>query len=81
MLARDGRAPASAFPALHPGLPVAFAIGLATAAALALHLPADVALVTRAGPEVAVPATKTYVAQLVAIAEFVDHLPGLAGEP
>jgi glucosamine--fructose-6-phosphate aminotransferase (isomerizing) len=35
---------------------------------------ADVALVTRAGAELAVPATKTYTAQLVAVALLVDAL-------
>ena len=35
---------------------------------------ADVALVTRAGPEVAVPATKTYLTQLVALAVLADAL-------
>lgn len=35
---------------------------------------ADVALVTRAGPEVAVPATKTYLTQLVAMAVLADAL-------
>ncbi|WP_246855623.1 SIS domain-containing protein [Nocardioides xinjiangensis] len=42
---------------------------------------ADVALVTQAGPEVAVPATKTYLAQLVALAVLADALgarPSLA---
>lgn len=44
---------------------------------------ADVALVTQAGPEVAVPATKTYLAQLVALAVLADALgdgPSLAGD-
>jgi glucosamine--fructose-6-phosphate aminotransferase (isomerizing) len=35
---------------------------------------ADVALVTQAGPEVAVPATKTYLTQLVALAVLADAL-------
>ena len=35
---------------------------------------ADVALVTRAGPEVAVPATKSYLTQLVALAVLADAL-------
>lgn len=37
---------------------------------------ADVALVTRAGPEVAVPATKTYLTQMVALAVVADALGG-----
>ncbi len=44
---------------------------------------ADVALVTQAGPEVAVPATKTYLTQLVALAVLADALgarPSLAGD-
>ena len=52
---------------------------------------ADLALVTRAGHEVAVPATKTYVAQLAAMATLAsalgprqgaleEHLPRVAGE-
>ncbi len=39
---------------------------------------ADIALVTEAGPELAVPATKTYTAQLLAVAVLVDAL-GPAG--
>jgi len=35
---------------------------------------ADIALVTEAGPELAVPATKTYTAQLLAVAVLVDAL-------
>lgn len=42
---------------------------------------ADLALVTQAGPEVAVPATKTYVAQLAAMAVLADALgAGVADE-
>lgn len=44
---------------------------------------ADVALVTQAGPEVAVPATKTYLTQLVALAVLADALtdgPSLAAD-
>lgn len=44
---------------------------------------ADVALVTQAGPEVAVPATKTYLTQLVALAVLADALgarSSLAGD-
>lgn len=44
---------------------------------------ADVELVTQAGPEVAVPATKTYLTQLVALAVLADALgtgPSLAGD-
>jgi glucosamine--fructose-6-phosphate aminotransferase (isomerizing) len=44
---------------------------------------ADVALVTQAGPEVAVPATKTYLTQLVALAVLADALgagASLAGD-
>src|SRR6056297_1407034 len=42
-----------------------------------LAVEADLALVTRAGPELAVPATKTYTAQLMAVAVLVDALePG-----
>ncbi|WP_322920008.1 SIS domain-containing protein [Nocardioides renjunii] len=37
---------------------------------------ADVALVTQAGPEVAVPATKTYLTQMVALAVLADALAG-----
>ena len=37
---------------------------------------ADLALVTRAGPELAVPATKTYLTQLVAMAVLADGLGG-----
>jgi glucosamine--fructose-6-phosphate aminotransferase (isomerizing) len=41
----------------------------------------DLALVTQAGPEVAVPATKTYVAQLTALAVLADALgAGVAGD-
>jgi glucosamine--fructose-6-phosphate aminotransferase (isomerizing) len=41
---------------------------------------ADLALVTRAGPEVAVPATKTYLTQLVAMAVLVGALLDEPGE-
>lgn len=41
---------------------------------------ADLALVTRAGPEVAVPATKTYLTQLVAMAVLTDALGGDVAE-
>lgn len=43
-------------------------VAVANVAGSPLVEAADLALVTRAGPEVAVPATKTYVAQLVAMA-------------
>jgi glucosamine--fructose-6-phosphate aminotransferase (isomerizing) len=42
----------------------------------ALAEAADLALVTRAGPELAVPATKTYLTQLVAMAVLADALGG-----
>lgn len=44
---------------------------------------ADAALVTRAGPELAVPATKTYLTQLVALAVLAESLgatPSLVGD-
>jgi glutamine---fructose-6-phosphate transaminase (isomerizing) len=48
-----------------------------------LAVGADAALVTQAGPEVAVPATKTYLTQLVALAVLADALgarPSLTGD-
>jgi glucosamine--fructose-6-phosphate aminotransferase (isomerizing) len=57
-------------------------IGVTNVAGSALAAAADLALVTEAGPELAVPATKTYLAQLVAMAVVVDAMaPGAQIEP
>ena len=58
-------------------------VAVTNAAGSPLAEAADVALVTQAGPEVAVPATKTYLTQLVALAVLADALgaePSLAGD-
>jgi glucosamine--fructose-6-phosphate aminotransferase (isomerizing) len=49
-------------------------VAVANVADSPLVAAADLALVTRAGPEVAVPATKTYLAQLVAMAVLAGSL-------
>lgn len=49
-------------------------VGVTNVAGSPLAEAADVALVTQAGPEVAVPATKTYLAQMVALAVLADAL-------
>jgi glucosamine--fructose-6-phosphate aminotransferase (isomerizing) len=49
-------------------------VGLTNVAGSPLAEAADVALVTQAGPELAVPATKTYLTQLVALAVLADAL-------
>jgi glucosamine--fructose-6-phosphate aminotransferase (isomerizing) len=49
-------------------------VAVANVADSPLVAAADLALVTQAGPEVAVPATKTYLAQLVAMAELAGAL-------
>ena len=53
-------------------------VGVTNVAGSPLAKAADLALVTEAGPELAVPATKTYLAQLVAMAVLVD---AVAPEP
>ena len=58
-------------------------VGVTNVAGSPLADAADVALVTQAGPEVAVPATKTYLTQLVALGVLADALSadaGLAGD-
>jgi len=49
-------------------------VGVTNVAGSPLAEAADVALVTQAGPEVAVPATKTYLTQMVALAVLADAL-------
>jgi glucosamine--fructose-6-phosphate aminotransferase (isomerizing) len=49
-------------------------VGVTNVAGSPLAEQADVALVTQAGPEVAVPATKTYLTQMVALAVLADAL-------
>ena len=49
-------------------------VAITNEAASPLTAQADLALVTRAGPEIAVPATKTYTAQLVAFGVLADAL-------
>lgn len=49
-------------------------VGVTNVAGSPLAEAADVALVTQAGPELAVPATKTYLTQLVALAVLADAL-------
>lgn len=56
-------------------------VAVTNAAGSTLATAADLALVTRAGPEVAVPATKTYLTQLVAMAVLADALGGEVAEP
>jgi len=52
-------------------------VGVTNVAGSPLAEAADVALVTQAGPEVAVPATKTYLTQMVALGVLADALsPG-----
>ena len=58
-------------------------VGVTNVAGSPLAEAADVALVTQAGPELAVPATKTYLTQLVALAVLADALSrggGLAAD-
>ena len=55
-------------------------IAVANVADSPLVAAADLALVTRAGPEVAVPATKTYLTQLVAMAVLAGALMDEPGE-
>jgi glucosamine--fructose-6-phosphate aminotransferase (isomerizing) len=54
-------------------------VGVTNVAGSSLSEAADVALVTQAGPEVAVPATKTYLTQLVALGVLADALSADAG--
>ena len=51
-------------------------VGVTNVAGSPLASSADVALVTQAGPEVAVPATKTYLTQQVALGVLADALSG-----
>jgi glucosamine--fructose-6-phosphate aminotransferase (isomerizing) len=52
----------------------AASVGVTNVAGSPLAEAADVALVTQAGPEVAVPATKTYLTQMVALGVLADAL-------
>lgn len=54
-------------------------VGVTNVAGSPLAAAADVALVTQAGPELAVPATKTYLTQLVALAVLADALSAEGG--
>jgi glucosamine--fructose-6-phosphate aminotransferase (isomerizing) len=54
-------------------------VGLTNVAGSPLAEAADVALVTQAGPELAVPATKTYLTQMVALAVLADALSAEGG--
>ena len=55
-------------------------VAVTNGAGSTLATEADLALVTRAGPELAVPATKTYLTQLVAMAVLADGLGGAVAE-
>jgi glucosamine--fructose-6-phosphate aminotransferase (isomerizing) len=55
-------------------------VAVTNGAGSTLATEADLALVTRAGPELAVPATKTYLTQLVAMAVIADGLGGAVAE-
>jgi glucosamine--fructose-6-phosphate aminotransferase (isomerizing) len=55
-------------------------VAVTNGAGSTLATEADLALVTRAGPELAVPATKTYLTQLVAMAVLADALGGGVAE-
>ncbi len=54
-------------------------VGVTNVAGSPLASSADVALVTQAGPEVAVPATKTYLTQQVALAVLADAVSDSSG--
>lgn len=54
-------------------------IAITNVAGSALAQAADIALITQAGPELAVPATKSYTTQVAALAVAVDALAGSRG--
>jgi glucosamine--fructose-6-phosphate aminotransferase (isomerizing) len=55
-------------------------VAVTNVAGSSLAAEADVALVTQAGPELAVPATKTYLAQVIALAVLADALGADLGD-
>lgn len=56
-------------------------VAVTNVAESSLATEADVALVTQAGPELAVPATKTYLTQVLALAVLADALGADLGDP